>query len=473
MNFNNDEYTLNIDDLGHRKQVDSIRDLILKAQTPFSIGVSGRWGSGKTSVMRYLLASLGGKPTQHILNFNTVALEKEDVYTKIAKKYRIAPTKFKHIHTIWFNPWEHEQHEEPMVGLLQEIHNHFNTYLKVKGQGQKILSVTMQAGLDMLGSYLKVGRNAGTNVKNIGEAYEKDNFQSINRNLKFKIAFQEAIKLLLLKDDIAKEEVDEKARVIIFIDDLDRCEDATIATLLKEIKQYLSTKHCVFVFGYDRQHIEKSLSKTEVSTAKDARVYLEKLFQATFYIREPKVAQIEKYVKSNLDLGITARWYINDFIPFILAIVDPNPRKIKSYLTAVYFHIEIAGKGNDGLDEYKKLALIAYLKLFYEPVYSALENKYDMLEAIIEVCNNKDITSVDNKEQYFVYLEFLSHFDKTNKTELVNIDSRDKIVNYSDSTQRKFLDEVYHMQGRHKSFKAFKQEFYILFKDEKNIERYL
>ena len=161
------------------------------------------------------------------------------------------------------------------------------------------------------------------------------------------------------------------------------------------------------------------------------------------------------------------------FVPFILSIIDPNPRKIKSYLTAVYFHIEIAGLKKDTLEEYKKLALIAYLKLFYEPVYSALENKHDMLQAISEVCNNKDITSVDNKEQYFVYLEFLSHFDKTNQTELVNDESRQKIVDYTSLAQTKFLDEVYHMQGRHKSFKTFKEKFYELFKDEEKIERYL
>ena len=475
MNFHNDEYTLNIDELGHEKQVENIRELILEAETPFSIGVSGRWGSGKTSVMKHLLASLGGKPTQHILNFETVALEEEKLYEEIAKSkpYSINDKDFKHIHTIWFNPWEHEHHDEPMVGLLQEIHNHFTTYIKTKKQIGKIASITIQSGLDMLGSYLKAGKNAGTNVKNIGEGYEKENFLSVDRNLKFKVAFQEAIKLLLLKDDISKEKDYEEARVIIFIDDLDRCEDATIATLLKEIKQYLSTKHCIFVFGYDRQHIEKSLSKTEVSTAKDARVYLEKLFQATFYIREPKMTQIEKYVKSQLSLDVKEYWYINDFIPFILSIIDPNPRKIKSYLTAVYFHVKIAGEKEDALEEYKKLALIAYLKLFYEPVYSALENKHDMLNAITQVCNNKDMTSVDNKEQYFVYLEFLSHFDKTNQTELVDSDSREKIVNYDGTTQKKFLDEVYHMQGRHKNFKAFKKEFYELFHNEENIERYL
>ncbi|MDQ7083420.1 MAG: hypothetical protein Q9M36_00100 [Sulfurovum sp.] len=100
------------------------------------------------------------------------------------------------------------------------------------------------------------------------------------------------------------------------------------------------------------------MSKTEVSTAKDSRIYLEKLFQATFYIKEPKILQIEKYVKNTLLLGVTERWYIHDFIPFILSIIDPNPRKIKSFLVAVYFHIDIGKEAEDGLEEYQKLALM-------------------------------------------------------------------------------------------------------------------
>ncbi|MEA1891333.1 MAG: P-loop NTPase fold protein [Campylobacterota bacterium] len=472
MQFQNDEYTLMIKDLGHEKQIKNIRELVLQASTPFSIGLSGRWGSGKTSVMKHLLASLNGKPTQHILNFDTVASEEKEKFDEVAKSYPVDAQKFKHIHTIWFNPWEHENHEEPMVGLLQEIHNHFTTYAKSKNEIRKIASITIQSGLDMLGAYLKVGKNQGTNIVNIGEKYEKDNFQSIERNQKFKMAFQEAIKLLLLKEDISEEKKFKEARVVIFIDDLDRCEDATIAKLLKEIKQYLSTKYCVFVFGYDRQHIEKSLSKTEVKSSKDARIYLEKLFQATFYIKEPTVRQIHAYVNSQLSEREDS-WYRTDFIPFVISIIDPNPRRIKNYLTTLYFHINMVKKTEDTLAEYKKMALIAYLKLFYEPVYSALENKPDMLDAIVKVCSEKDMMTVDNKEQYFVYLEFLSHFDKTNESELLDPTSREKIVDYSDASQKKFLDEVYQMQGRHSNFKKFKEVFYANFKEEENIERYL
>ena len=477
MNFNNDEYTLNLDDLGDTTEVKDIRKLILEAKTPFSIGISGRWGSGKTSVMKHLMASVGGKPTEHVINFSSVALEKIDDYTTIAKKYAWDEQKYPYVHTIWFNPWEYEHHAEPMVGLLQEIHTHFSTYIKSKNKITKLATITIQSGLDMLGSYLKIGKNVATNIKTIGENYEKENFLSIDRNLKFKMAFYEAIKLLLLnkdidsKDDITTNEHKENARVIIFIDDLDRCEDATISTLLKEIKQYLATKHCVFVFGYDRQQIEKSLSKTEVNTAKDARVYLEKLFQATFYIKAPKVEQIEKYVIAHLKMTITAHWYRHDFIPFLCEMMDPNPRRIKRYLTAVYFHLQHAEEKT--FEAYKKFALMAYLKFFYEPVYSALENKHDMLDAITEVCNNKDMSTVDNKEQYFVYLEFLSHFDKTNETEFLNVDLRKKIISHTEIGQNKFLEEVYYMQGKHTSFNRFKRAFYEAFNDEKHIERYI
>ena len=73
MVFNNDKYTLDIEDLGHKKQIDSIRKLVLKAKTPLFVGISARWGSAKTSVMKYLLASLEWKAYATYLNFKTVA----------------------------------------------------------------------------------------------------------------------------------------------------------------------------------------------------------------------------------------------------------------------------------------------------------------------------------------------------------------------------------------------------------------
>jgi hypothetical protein len=471
MCYDNDEYTLDIESLGDKKQIEVIRTLILEATTPFSLGISGRWGSGKTSVMKHLFASLGGKPSKHSLSFGDVSIEKEDSFTKIYDKYEEIKKieNIKNIHTIWFNPWENENHQEPMVGLLQEIHNHFSFIQKNLAKGRKIASVSIQAGLDILSSFKKMGKNQGTNIVNIGKQYEYDNFISIERNQKFKFAFQESVKLLLFKNQAKN--LDKNARLIIFIDDLDRCEDSTVATLLKEIKQYLSTKYCIFIFGYDRQHIEKALSNTEVYNTKDARVYLEKLFQATFYLREPSNEQIKEYIKTKCETKDEAVY------SFILSIIDPNPRRIKNFLTGFYLHTEIKeieiNDTKESKDDLKKIALITYLKLFYEPVYSALENNPEVfLPIICNVCESANRNSVKNKEEYFVYLEFLSHFDDVQSAVEMQ-DKIEEITKNDTNVEEKFLKEVYLMQGRHRNFLEFKKQFNEYFKEKENIERYL
>ena len=51
--YSNDEYTCEIEQLGYEKQAEIIRDVIIGCDTPYGLGIPGRWGSGKTSMMKY------------------------------------------------------------------------------------------------------------------------------------------------------------------------------------------------------------------------------------------------------------------------------------------------------------------------------------------------------------------------------------------------------------------------------------
>ena len=116
---------------------------------------------------------------------------------------------------------------------------------------------------------------------------------------------------------------------------------------------------------------------------------------------------------------------------------------------------------------------MSYLKLFYEPVYSALENNPKVfLPAICNVCSSTNRVNIKDKEEYFVYLEFLSHFD-TQHSEVEMGQDRKEITKNETQAEEKFLNEVYLMQGRHRNFSEFKNQFNELFKNEENIERYL
>jgi hypothetical protein len=116
---------------------------------------------------------------------------------------------------------------------------------------------------------------------------------------------------------------------------------------------------------------------------------------------------------------------------------------------------------------------MSYLKLFYEPVYSALENNPEVfLSVICNVCSSTNRINIKDKEEYFVYLEFLSHFD-TQHSEVEMEQDRKEITKNEIQAEEKFLNEVYLMQGRHRNFSEFKNQFNELFKDEKDIKRYL
>jgi hypothetical protein len=64
-------------------------------------------------------------------------IEKKEKFNEIYEKYEKYED-VENIHTIWFNPWENENHQEPMVGLLQEIHNHFSFIRKSLTKAQKL-----------------------------------------------------------------------------------------------------------------------------------------------------------------------------------------------------------------------------------------------------------------------------------------------------------------------------------------------
>lgn len=62
MGYLDDHWTTEIHQLGYEGFAASVRQLILEVPTPFALSISGRWGAGKTSMLRTLMRSLGGKP---------------------------------------------------------------------------------------------------------------------------------------------------------------------------------------------------------------------------------------------------------------------------------------------------------------------------------------------------------------------------------------------------------------------------
>ncbi len=64
--YRNDVWTLD-DAFGLGRAGDQVARMALEVEPPFTLGVTGKWGSGKTSVMRRAFVTLGGQPIRQPL----------------------------------------------------------------------------------------------------------------------------------------------------------------------------------------------------------------------------------------------------------------------------------------------------------------------------------------------------------------------------------------------------------------------
>ena len=64
--YKSDTWTIS-DELGLDSASNNLAKMCLEVEPPFSIAITGKWGSGKTSIMRRAFATLGGLPLEQAL----------------------------------------------------------------------------------------------------------------------------------------------------------------------------------------------------------------------------------------------------------------------------------------------------------------------------------------------------------------------------------------------------------------------
>jgi hypothetical protein len=108
------------DYLNHFPLVKQVGNMILDCESPYVLGICGAWGSGKTSFLRKLWAYLGGSLD---LDVPVRQRERRESYQRkkwFGQDYRRpdTPKRQNGWHVVWFNPWQHQFEETPLVALL-------------------------------------------------------------------------------------------------------------------------------------------------------------------------------------------------------------------------------------------------------------------------------------------------------------------------------------------------------------------
>lgn len=387
--------------------INGLSTFIKECSTPMTVSIQGDWGSGKTSMMNMIKCKISDE-----------------------------------VFPIWFNTWQFSQFDmgNSLVFSMMEV------MLDELGCEQKMITKVMNGitGFAKKTAMVITDNVAGGEAAGIvGNIISPEKPMNYAREvLELKERFQKAVDEKLTAEN--------KSRVIVFVDDLDRLQPGKAVELLEVLKLFLECRNCVFVIAVDYDVVARGIRQKygeDVSDEK-GKSFFDKIIQLPFKV---PVAQydIKNYVRKMLsDMNIS----VNDedielFKNLIQASIGLNPRSMKRLFNTYQLLDIITRTSITGIDDstrHKILFSIICMQMGHEKLYQYLASNIIDAEFIEQLGNPdmvddsiKDIFEDENAlENDSLYINRLKRFirffykaiqnddnDNISESELANLQS--------------------------------------------------
>ncbi|WP_400247634.1 KAP family P-loop NTPase fold protein [Methanobrevibacter smithii] len=322
-----------------------------------TIGITGEWGSGKTS----------------LLNLIDNLLNKEN--------------NKKDIEIIRFNPWIYSSHNQLMEQFFDEIVSSFSNI------EDNTLKNNLKKYLFKLNKHDLAKSIATTGISMINSDMGKFTEQILKLD-------SEETNLFHIKEEINKQL--SLRKVICVIDDIDRLTHGEINEMFKLIKNVADFNNMVYLIAFDKQIVSKALNQNYGNGEK----YLEKIINIPLNIPLITKEEIKEILIKNLkkisekyDLIIDHR--LNTFIDFEgygIIYFFKNMRDIKRFINIIEFNIELIKEEINFTD----FIVITAIQLFKPDTYEKIKyEKYllvDYIYSISDYSNHPEFIALEKEE---------------------------------------------------------------------------
>lgn len=308
------------------------------AGRPLSVGISGGWGVGKTSLVRMIEHRLGQ------------ASAEENTYVIVT-----------------FNPWLYQSFDDARGALLQLVGDEVLRLAKSKdtlyAKAKKLLARINLLRLAQLGGEVAVTLTTGVPVGVVGGAVLK--MLGLTKEASGEAGSNDLLnpaEPLSLPTEIqcfrtALEDLLEELKVtlVVFVDDLDRCLPKTAISTLESIRLLLFLKRSAFVVAADNEFIRGAVRVHFKDTGISDEVatnYFDKLIQVPLHV--PRLGTNE--AKAYLALLLLERAYgqgsyeKKSFEAAMLAIADRLRTSWKGDAVTLDFLKEVVGNNKEMQD---------------------------------------------------------------------------------------------------------------------------
>jgi tetratricopeptide (TPR) repeat protein/GTPase SAR1 family protein len=330
-----DEPTLD-DALDFNNYSQRLANIIINSTPQFSIGIFGEWGTGKTSLMKMIKDKL---------------LNKDNILT------------------VWFDSWKYEKEKYlAIVPLVRTIEIELeDKMLKLKDRTESNSSASkVRRGWysfrDPLKRTLTALESAEITIKPIPgvegkipvsktiDSYNAHGYVIVDNERRY--YYRHHTERLAQALNKIKEKIS-SPRVVVFIDDLDRCDAEKALEILESIKAFFDMEGFIYVIGMNSKSINSIVRK---KFSDDPGVkgidYMQKIVQLPFQIPEWKEIDISRSIGKIISKGLEGSDLLKDFEEnkkLIVKAVEKNPRQVKRFINNVILAQAVFNKEIDKL----------------------------------------------------------------------------------------------------------------------------
>ncbi|MEM7000784.1 MAG: P-loop NTPase fold protein [Pseudomonadota bacterium] len=308
---------------------------------PLTCAVYGNWGSGKTTLLSSLRRAFSDSGCL----------------------------------TVWFEPWRYETEDQLLVPLLIEIQSELQNSIRNESLKKAAVNTTYK----LLGNAARgtlravsgmVEKSVGINPYEIGEEFYKqytDMDQNYENRLsevqQFKADLRHLIDLAGAKSahgEISRKRTEreiktnpERMPLVIFVDDLDRCNPERVRQLIESVKLFLHEPGIFFFMALDELQVLRAMAEPFRSYFSDqddvndranaqAKQYLEKFFQYSIDLNTTAVKdsigamQLKQQVLKALRGALPVPDH--EGLELLFVQIKDNPRAIKAVARWIHLH---------------------------------------------------------------------------------------------------------------------------------------
>ena len=400
--MHNDEPAL-LDSLERGPLIEEVGEAIARCAPPQVFGVHGDWGLGKTSFLHqvqwYLTGDCPQQPESATDDMKERAKEadREPSIQKCGLHREV-------IQAVWFDAWRYQNEAAPVVALLHEMRGQLAWRSQAARSRQRRRQVAMRGALLSMEDLTKKIGFRYSSFSQANREWEAENLAVSLPSHTLREHLREAIGQLLPKNRLNGV----SPRLVVFIDDVDRCEPKAAYRLLEGLKVYLTLDNCVFVLGMNQKAIEEAIAQRMKTGADDdarlrAAAYMEKLCQNVWRlpaVREPEQVLYEllketignEAVRSLIRRGLSVSIAEEGMEPSTYQCVPPNPRRLKGLANLIGRLSSRLPSHEVGLDneamilEARLLLITAYIYQFHHDLYIRWEADSNLYNEIREWC---------------------------------------------------------------------------------------